>query len=472
MAADPRLTGDARLQPVLAAMQQRSYAAAERALAELPSEVRQTPAWTLLRGVVLTKLSRVDEAAQVLRPLARGPEPWASEGAAALADALHLSQQHDDLRELLAQVPAWAATPRGRLFEARLLIRVDPARALAMLMEIVDGPAGAELPRLAGFDAVKLLDRQARYREAHALALRLHALAPPFELDNFLARLRLQQRLLAKGAGWCPPRAEPVSGVALIVGLPRSGTTLLEQMLDTHPDVSGIGEHEGISDLAKAVVGAGVWPYRMSHLGTDSAAAMQQRYVDSARQRMAKPSARWTLDKSLLTWQWLPALAAVMPGAVALRLMRDPRDMAVSAFLSPLDAVAFGWVAGFDSLRQVIEMERALVPQALQALAIPHETIVYEDLVADPAGLVAPVMDRLGLPMDARVLSPEGNERTAVTLSHEQVRRPINDASIGRWRHYDFAFDSRWDSLATAHAAARRDAAAVLGQPADTAVLP
>ncbi len=455
MAAEAGLTGDPSLQPVMLLLQRRSHTAAERVLADLPARVRQTPAWAMLQGVVQTRLGRIAAACDALEPLTRGPEPWAAEATAALADVLHLSQQLPALRDLLARVPAWAQTPRGRLFEARLLVRSDPAQALALLMGIVDGPAGptaAELQRIAGFDAVKLLDREARYREAHALATRLHALAPPFELAHFLARMHVQQRLLVKGAAWCPPRAETVADTAFIVGLPRSGTTLLEQMLDAHPEVSGIGEHEGMSEIASALVGAGVWPYRLNHLPAQTAASIQLHYRQTARQRAAK-AAHWTLDKSLLTWQWLPAMAAVLPGAVALHLVRDPRDMAVSAFLSPLDAQAFGWVANFDALRQMIETERALVPLALQTLGISHETVVYEHLVADPARAMAPVMARLGLAVDGRVLSPENNARTAFTLSHEQVRAPINNAAIGRWRHYDFAFDAQWDALAAAHAA-------------------
>ena len=455
MATDPRLTGDARLQEATTLMQRRRYASAVRALAALPLRVRQSPAWVLMNGVTQSRLGHIEAACAALQPLARGPEPWASEGAAALADVLHLSHQQAALRALLAHAPVWAQSPRGRLFEARLLARSDPAQALALLLAIVDGAAGPELQRTAGFDAVKLLDREARYREAHALATRLHAQAPPFELAHFLARMRLQLRLLAKGVAWCPPRAAAVDGVAFIVGLPRSGTTLLEQMLDAHPEVTGIGEHEGMSELATALVGAGVWPYRLNHLDTDAATRMQQHYQQTARQRVAAPG-RWTLDKSLMTWQWLPALAAVLPGAVALHLQRDPRDMAISAHLSQLDAQAFGWTADFDAMRQVLETERALVPLALQTLGIPHEHIAYEDLVADAAGSVAPVLARMGLAMDGRVLTPESNARIAITLSHEQVRRPINDSAIGRWRHYDFAFDERWHVLADDHAALRR----------------
>jgi len=61
----------------------------------------------------------------------------------------------------------------------------------------------------------------------------------------------------------------------------------------------------------------------------------------------------------------------------------------------------------------------------------------------------------MGLPMDPAVLAPEANARAVFTLSHEQVRRPINSASIGRWRNYAFAFDGSWDALAAAHDARR-----------------
>ncbi|MFN5497747.1 MAG: hypothetical protein ACK5C3_14380, partial [bacterium] len=58
------------------------------------------------------------------------------------------------------------------------------------------------------------------------------------------------------------------------------------------------------------------------------------------------------------------------------------------------------------------------------------------------------VLDLLGVPFDPCVLSPESNTRTVLTLSHEQVRRPINRSSIGRWKNYEFAFGSEWDALA------------------------
>jgi hypothetical protein len=118
--------------------------------------------------------------------------------------------------------------------------------------------------------------------------------------------------------------------------------------------------------------------------------------------------------------------------------------MAISALLSYFDPLAFGWTASLDSIRQVVQAERELVPAALQALGLAHEDVIYENLVADPALVMQRVLTRMGLQMDARVLAPQDNRRTATTLSHAQVSKPINDSSIGRWRHYDFAFEAEW----------------------------
>ncbi|HEY1090824.1 MAG TPA: sulfotransferase [Burkholderiaceae bacterium] len=433
------MTGDQCLQEATALLKQKRAVAAEQVLAAAPAKVAALPAWSLLRGIAHTRLGRIDSACALLAPLIDGAEPWATEACAALADAYHFAHRHEDLRQLLARGKPWAQTPRGKLFAARLLVKPDPEQALAMLREVVAAAPTTDLKRIAGFDAVKQLDRMARYREAFELATQMHAMTPAFDLNGFLAGVQLQQRLLSKGSSWCQARVEPVRNTAFVAGLPRSGTTLLEQMLDCHVSITGIGEHEGIGDLSAALISAGVWPYRLKHLPPEAAATLQQQYRRSARQGIADEAVT-TLDKSLLTWRCLPALAAVLPGARCLHVQRDARDMAVSAFLSYFDPQAFGWTSSIESILQVVAAERALVPLALETLQIPHEVLAYEDLVARPREVLHRCLRLLELPMDEAVLKPEQNRRTAVTLSHEQVRQPVNDASIGRWRHYDFAF--------------------------------
>jgi len=88
-------------------------------------------------------------------------------------------------------------------------------------------------------------------------------------------------------------------------------------------------------------------------------------------------------------------------------------------------------------------------------LEIPNEQIVYENLVTDPAGHARRSLARLGLEMEPGVVQPERNTRAVFTLSHEQVKRSINTASIGRWKNYEFAFDDSWRALAATHDARR-----------------
>ena len=92
---------------------------------------------------------------------------------------------------------------------------------------------------------------------------------------------------------------------------------------------------------------------------------------------------------------------------------------------------------------------------ALATLGMPHETIVYENLVDDPRAHMQRATERLGVAMQDSVLAPQSNTRTVLTLSHEQVRKPINKSSIGRWKNYEFAFDDSWRALAVAHDARR-----------------
>ena len=146
----------------------------------------------------------------------------------------------------------------------------------------------------------------------------------------------------------------------------------------------------------------------------------------------------------------------MLPGAACISVQRDPRDTAVSMFLSYFDTDQIGWSVGFDTMRRVIEAQQRLIPRGFEVLGIDHVALAYEDLVEQPAEAAGGCLALLGLTMDDRVLAPEQNERTAVTLSAQQVRRPINRSSIGRWTNYAWAFDDRWEPLVREHARRRR----------------
>lgn len=393
------------------------------------------------------RLGRSDRAILRLRPLCSGGPAVRTQASLALADVLHRSGRIDELQDFVRTGGEWLADPRSVLARTRVLHAVDPAAAHALLEDTARSDQPPRERRVAGFEAVRLLDAAGEYRRAFELAGHLHATtSTPFDLPGVLADAQRQLELLRGPTGWCKALAPPVRGVAFVVGIPRSGTTLLEQMLDRHPAIGGIGEYEGILELGNRIVAEGLWPARVGEFEPGRARTVQRTYLQGAA-TLRRPGTSVQLDKTLHAWRWLPAIAAVLPGATGIRIVRNARDTAISLYLSNFNPIAFGWTGSLDAIREVLRAERELSPLALESLAIPHECIAYEDLVAEPRVHAARVLARLGLPVDDRVFSPHENTRTVMTLSHAQVRRPINAASIGRWRNYAFAFDQAWDAF-------------------------
>ncbi len=397
-------------------------------------------------AIVDHRLGRSARAEQRLRALLTSDPANAVDANMALAEVLHRTNQVEALTAHFSRGGEWLNDPRALLFRARLDAKRDTPAAIERLKALARSDAPSYLRRIAGFEAVKLLDRTARYREAFDLATQLHqSTGGQFDLGGLEAEIAAQRAVIDRTAG-VAARAPRVAGTAMIVALPRSGTTLLEQMLDRHLSVSGIGEYEGIQSMGERAVASGLWPRDLGSLSTDDALGWQRAYFEGSVVRR-RAGASVTLDKSLHTWMWLPLIAAIMPGCVLFSIDRDPRDTAISTLLGNFHPASFGWTSSLSSIRTVIATHRSFVPHALERLDLAHESIKYESLVDDPAGHAARCLARLDLPMDLATTAPEGNTRTVLTLSHEQVRQPINRASIGRWKNYEWAFDAQWNQF-------------------------
>lgn len=418
---------------------------ADRGLRIAPAD----PNLNLLKGIVEHRLGQSTQAIDRLRKLLESRPPNAIEVSFALAEAMHRAGRREELDAFVEAGGAWTTDERGAVFTARALARVDRSRAIEALTKTAQGARSPLLKRIAGFEAVRHLDAEGRYREAFDLTQWIHReTTPRFDLGEVEMELAEQERLLEKGATWSPPKGPQVEGVAFVVGLPRSGTTLLEQMLDRHPAISGIGEYEGTFAIRESLIGLGLWPRNLRTLAASDAARISAEYLEGAHARR-RAGATWTFDKSLHQWRLLPALATVLPGAVFLHIERDPRDCAISMHVSNFHPKSWGFTADLAQIRRVIELERRVVRRAIEVLGLRAVSIRYEELVDHPEREIRRALDVMGLPFDPVVLAPEENSRTVLTLSFEQVRRKINRASIGRWKNYGFAFGREWDALAT-----------------------
>ncbi len=402
----------------------------------------------LARALALRYRGQFDAATEILEPLALKRGPLADEAFFALLEIEQLSGRAAAIEERLRASSSRRESDRGRLFTARCLLTSDPTVALQQLRQLADAEqASPTVRRLAAFDAVGVLDASGDYREAMDLATRFHqSTASAADVRPMLHHLDLQVEALYQGI---LPKATPTNlpPTAFVVGLPRSGTTLVEQMLDNHPQVVGIGEYDGLPEIIHTMTSQGLSPYQFSQLSTDSQSQLRQLYVDGARLFNRERHA-WTLDISLMSWFSLPFLAELFPAGRYVSIKRDPRDVAVSIMLSWFDANRHPWTTRFQDIYDVLFRTHTLLPRCLSRWRLEHVHLRYEDLVANPRDQLGKALALLGLPFVEAALSPELNTRAVTTLSFADVSRPLYTSSIGRWRNYDWMFEKQWHLLA------------------------
>ncbi len=413
--------------------------------------VPKDPRLELLAGVIEHRLGRSDEAIARLERLVDASPPNRIEASIALAEALHRAGRSEAFAAFAAKGGRWTEDPRAAVFLARVVAKGDREAAIAMLESSFEASSDPLLRRVAGFEAAKHLDAAGRYREAYDLAARVHeATTPRFDLGEIEREIAEQRRRLAAGRGSYPrgprSRTERRSSSPCRGAAPRCSNRCSIAIRTSRGSASSRASSISASPCRRRGIGRAA----CSDWARSRQRELAARYRQGARARCRTRPA-WTFDKTLLAWRWLPAIAAVLPGARLLRIERDPRDAAISMFLSNFHPRTWGATASLDSIRRLVELERTIVPEALDALGLAHVSLAYETLVAEPRREIARCLDLLGLPFDESVLAPERNDRTVLTLSHEQVRRPINASSIGRWRNYAFAFDERWEALAGAN---------------------
>jgi tetratricopeptide (TPR) repeat protein len=233
---------------------------------------------------------------------------------------------------------------------------------------------------------------------------------------------------LASAGGLGNPSEVPV----FIVGMPRSGTTLVEQIAASHPLVFGQGETKAIMNAVKALDAAALQDGRSIWLAHETQAKTSELLQEMTR---AGGNALRVTDKMPDNLIYLGHIAMLFPRARIILCRRDLRDVGVSCFFESFtDGMEWSFDLA-DIAARTYEMERLAVHWR-NVLALPMLEVQYEDLVADLEGQSRRLIDFLGLEWDPACLSFYTNERQVMTASHWQVRQPLYATSVGRWRHY------------------------------------
>jgi tetratricopeptide (TPR) repeat protein len=230
-----------------------------------------------------------------------------------------------------------------------------------------------------------------------------------------------------------------------IVGLPRSGTTLIEQVLAGHSQVFGAGETSLASETMAALGGQGVEAIEgLGRLDRRTAARLASRHLD--RLRAFDGTALRIVDKMPENYLYLGLLASLFPRAKYVHCRRDLRDVAVSCWMTRFEKVR--WANDQQQIASRFQEYQRLMAYWREVLPVPLLEVDYEETVADLEGVARKLVAWCGMAWEPGCLEFQRAKRPVRTASAVEVRQPVFRTSVGRWRHYQQALEGLFARIA------------------------
>ncbi len=229
-----------------------------------------------------------------------------------------------------------------------------------------------------------------------------------------------------------------------ILGFPRSGTTMTEQVLATHSQIRAGGELPfalRLRDFAQQLLGRGLpFPAGIGELAAADYHHLPILFRDfylalAETHGLTRPGVRFFTDKMPLNEVYLPLLRLAFPDAPMIAVQRHPLDILVSVMAHDL---THGFYCGYrlpDAAHQLAAVSQ-LMTHYRDVLRIALHALVYEQFIADQEGETARMMTHVGLEMEPAQLRFHESDRHAPTPSYAQVRQPVHAGSIAKWRPY------------------------------------
>ena len=225
-----------------------------------------------------------------------------------------------------------------------------------------------------------------------------------------------------------------------IVGMPRSGTTLVEQILASHPDIFGAGELPWFikcaHDLPDIIRSSTPYPECIAELGDKEARKLGQDYLDYLADLAGSGDYSYVINKWPNNYERVGLIARIFPNARFIHCQRNPLDNLISQYtLTFPNSVEYSYDL-FNLGAHYTQYER-LMHHWERVLPQRFFHIQYEELVADQEAWSRKLLDFLELPWDPACLKFHESDRVVRTYSDAQVRKPMYSSSIGRWKHYE-----------------------------------
>jgi tetratricopeptide (TPR) repeat protein len=334
------------------------------------------------------------------------------------------------------------ATPRMAVVHVRALQgEGDDAAAVRSATEQlarpdVTGVARRALLLLLGrsHDRLGEVDRAfAAFREGNATA------ATPFDGDALARDCERLMQVFTPDALAALPRPDHGSRrPVLVFGMPRSGTTLIEQIIHAHPAAAGAGEIHDLAHLRRMMPGAmgttTPYPECVRELDASAMETLAASYLGRLREHA--PKADRIVDKSLENAECLGLAALLLPQASLIHARRHPLDTCLSCFMQDLSPQLHAYASDLGDLARFYRAHDRLMRHWRETLDVEMLEVDYEDLVADQATVSRRIIDHVGLAWDDRCLRFHEAKRDVSTASYDQVRRPIYATAVARHERY------------------------------------
>jgi tetratricopeptide (TPR) repeat protein len=391
----------------------------------------------------LQDLSRTDEALQIVSGLKQtlpdNPEVLLAE-AKLHSDLGNMPETKEGLRQVLALEP-------GNIDAFVLLHKMprrepDPGTLEQISAFLGDDGIDYRDDIKLNFLAGELLDKSKSYDRAFGYFERANGLRRKtngaFEMKSHLAlvdRIKtvFDRALFANLDGVGKSAEQPI----FIVGMPRSGTSLAEQILASHADIHGVGEREEITQISESL-GARLgsdrpYPECVPGLTEDISRSLGREYL--AGVSVDAPEGARVTDKMPRNFMDIGLIRLLFPRAPIVHCQRDPLDTCLSCYVSD-----FGrrqkFLTGFSDLGGYFHAYLDLMAHWDSVLDVPVYNLQYEDLVANPEIEIPKLIEHCDLPWDENCMSPHQAARPVIAASRWQVRRPIYKSSVSRSERY------------------------------------
>jgi len=401
----------------------------------------ERPLWHCELGRVLMDQGCLDEAADVFQ-YALKLDPYNKDGAAGLAQVYEREARHEDAYAVIkpfldsdntdTQIVVTLGkicTPLGKQEEALYRIEAMLKEGKLTTLQRVD----------LHFKSAEIYDKHNNYAKAIDHFNQANALKPvdfnPQMHTQFIDGLIdfFSEEAMAK----LPQANIQCERLVFIVGMPRSGTSLAEQILACHDGVYGAGELAEVGDIA--------W-----NLGfrSDVQISPERQLRTASQERLNTISASYltkldtlssgeerVIDKMPGNLLWLGLIQLLFPGAHIIHMRRDPLDTCLSCYFTHFGGV-HQYAYNLENLGHYYCEHERLMAHWRNVLSVKLLEVDYEALVTNTEHVSRTILEFCGLNWDPKVLNFHESERVVNTMSYAQVRKPIYSSSIGRWKKY------------------------------------